>query len=233
MNDIGRLQQDMSFIVYSHTNTKTNNCYIGWTSKSVEERWKRHVYDAKQGSQYYFHRAIEKYGIENWTAKVIEICDSEIDALKAESKWIKFFESNNPDHGYNSSSGGEASVPNEATRKRLSEAQRKRFTNPEERLKTSLGAKNRCKISEKTKQLMRENKLGNKNPQFGRVGKNAPHFGKTHSEKTKQIISQKKRGQKLSEEAKRKCSEASKKRWSHEKEKQHVTIDQEKIKTEI
>lgn len=219
----------MSFIVYKHTNKTTGKYYVGWTSKSILKRWKKHVSDAKSGSKYHFHRAIAKYGIDDWTSETLETFETQADALTAEGSWIARLQSNNPEFGYNSSSGGEAAIPNEITRQRLSEAQRRRFQKPSERLKTSLGAQKRPPISEETRERLRKSKLGDRNPQLGHKGDASPRFGKQHSDKTKQKIAEKKRGQTLSDEARLKCSEASKKRWQRAR----TDIDQNTFEKEV
>ena len=43
----------------------TGKLYIGQTLRTIEKRWKRHIRDAKKGSEHKFHRAIRKYGAEN------------------------------------------------------------------------------------------------------------------------------------------------------------------------
>lgn len=48
--------------------------------------------------------------------------------------------------------------------------------------------KDKCR-SKKTKKRMSEAKSGRKNPIFGRIGKDAPMFGKHHSEETKRKMS--------------------------------------------
>jgi len=216
------------FIIYQHTNKTTSKCYVGWTSKSIDERWRRHVATAKCGSKYHFHRAISLYGESDWISIVLETLATQSEALLAEKKWITFYQSNDPNHGYNSSTGGEGAVPNVLARQHLSEAQHRRFMDPNEQLKISLGAKKRPPISEETRALLRETKLGQRNPQFGRTGKMAARHGKRHSDETKAKIAIKKRGQRLSKEACQKCSEASKRRWKKKYEQ-----DQNSAQTEV
>lgn len=50
--------------------------YIGYTARTIADRWKDHIIDAKNGRDYYLHRAIRKYGEEGWIVEEIhrEIC---------------------------------------------------------------------------------------------------------------------------------------------------------------
>ena len=55
-----------------HTNIITGKQYIGLTSKGIEKRWKSHISFAKKHNKYYFHRAINKYGIDSWKHEILE-----------------------------------------------------------------------------------------------------------------------------------------------------------------
>ena len=59
--------------IYLVTNLINSKKYIGQTTLTVQERWNRHLYDAfAKYDDFYFHKAIRKYGKENF--KVEEIC---------------------------------------------------------------------------------------------------------------------------------------------------------------
>lgn len=65
--------------IYKITNTINGDCYIG-SSKDIEHRWKQHLYlSQKQGKHYEYHlyRALRKYGIENFSFSVLELCKEE------------------------------------------------------------------------------------------------------------------------------------------------------------
>lgn len=52
--------------IYKITCLLTGKLYIGQTLRTIEKRWKRHIRDSKKGSDHKFHRAIRKYGEENF-----------------------------------------------------------------------------------------------------------------------------------------------------------------------
>jgi len=89
--------------IYCHT-TPNGKRYIGQTSKTPEKRW-------SNGNNYrscrYFNRAISKYGWDNIKHEILCLCHSKKIANLFESHYIKKFDSNNPMHGYNLTTGGE------------------------------------------------------------------------------------------------------------------------------
>ena len=65
----------MNYIVYKITNHINNKVYIGQTTESLDKRWKRHCgYQLEDGT--YLHKAMKKYGIENFSIeKIVEAKD--------------------------------------------------------------------------------------------------------------------------------------------------------------
>lgn len=94
------------FTIYCHTCTVTGKKYVGQTRKTMKTRWTEHVSAAFSfvGCQA-LGRAIRKYGRDNWTHEVIEICTSQDDANIAEAKWIAQLNTIAP-LGYNLDLGG-------------------------------------------------------------------------------------------------------------------------------
>lgn len=98
----------MGFI-YKVTCIPNKKIYIGKTEQTIEKRWKDHCYTAFLPSHsdynFPFHRAIRKYGKENFIIeKLLEENDS--NKLKElEKKLIKQYNSYN--NGYNATLGGD------------------------------------------------------------------------------------------------------------------------------
>ena len=93
-------------LIYRAVNTVNGKSYIGKTEKTLEVRRDLHLATAKQKSQFAFHRAIAKYGVDAFEWQVLETCDS-LDNLNAKEKdYIQLYESFGPE-GYNMTAGGE------------------------------------------------------------------------------------------------------------------------------
>ena len=86
--------------IYKVTNKINGKVYIG-QSVDIGRRWRQHM---TAGDDIYFHKAIQKYGVENFEWEVIEKCKkSELD--ERESYWIEYYDSYNK--GYNCTKGGD------------------------------------------------------------------------------------------------------------------------------
>ena len=89
-------------IIYKITNKVNGDFYIGKTSKSKEERLRRHFYNASYGTETYLYRAIRKHGKENF---IIEELENNIHKNKIDEKEIDYISKLNPK--YNMTSGGD------------------------------------------------------------------------------------------------------------------------------
>jgi group I intron endonuclease len=181
--------------IYCVTCLPTGKLYFGQTVTPIGDRWVRHLSSSKKGSNHKFHRAIRKYGAENFIVEEVltvsaptkEILKKKLDYV--EMRLIKRF--NTKIDGYNSTDGGDKGTVglkmSEEAKKKISEAKRRE----------NLSAEQRKKLS--------ESKIGEKNPFYHR----------THSEDSRKRISEKKRGEnhhffgkKFTDEHRKKLSEA-------------------------
>lgn len=91
------------FIVYKRTNKFNGKVYIGITSKTLDRRW-------ANGYKHnpHFQRAIEKYGKDGFIHEILFSGLTKEEACKKEIELIAFYDSTNPDKGYNISFGGTA-----------------------------------------------------------------------------------------------------------------------------
>lgn len=91
---------------YIITNLINNKVYIGVTCKNVAERFKEHIKVARsKGKKTTIGYAINKYGDNNFTIKILQDFNSRAKAFNAEKKYIQKYNSKN--YGYNETDGGD------------------------------------------------------------------------------------------------------------------------------
>lgn len=201
----------------------TGKLYIGQTLRTIEKRWKRHIRDAKKGSEHKFHRAIRKHGAENFTVEELlavlaptkKELKAQLDSLEIE--YISRF--NTREKGYNSTDGGEGTAG-----RVCSEESRERYR------QANMGERNPSfgkACSEETKEKVRKANLGRPSPMKGRKhsketrkkmsdshkGERNYFFGKSLSAEHKAKMSESHKGEKFSEERKKKISDSVKRMW--------------------
>lgn len=126
--------------IYCVTCLLNGKMYFGQTVHSVKRRMVGHIYSAQRGSDHKFHRAIRKYGEENFLVEeVLTVSAPTKETLKAkldfiEMRLIRKFDTKR--NGYNSTDGGEG----------------------------ALGAER----SEETKRKISLSRIGEKNPFYGK-----------------------------------------------------------------
>jgi group I intron endonuclease len=152
--------------VYKHTNTISRKAYIGYTKKTMKQRWSDHLYRSRKYSfDRKFDNALREYPMNLWEN---EILFSDIKTLekvkKLEIEMISKYDTFN--NGYNSNPGGGGHIHSKETNLKISNSKKGHSYN--------LGSKR----SEETKKKMSLSKLGNKNC-----------LGRILSKKTKKQIS--------------------------------------------
>jgi group I intron endonuclease len=97
-------------IIYKITNTINNKVYIGQTIVKLSDRISGHYADSKRDRKTKcktkISKAISKYGFENFHFEIIDKASSQEELNEMEEKYIKMFNSNIDEHGYNLLSGG-------------------------------------------------------------------------------------------------------------------------------
>lgn len=100
----------MNGSIYKITNKINGKIYIGKTIRTPYERWQEHVRESllDVDSEIPLHKAIRKYGKENFTIEVVETNISTLEELnQKEKQYIKIFDSKVHHHGYNVADGGD------------------------------------------------------------------------------------------------------------------------------
>lgn len=177
----------MSFI-YILKNKFNNKCYVGQTTQNFKQRLYVHTYYAKKGSNILIHKAIRKYGIDNFNIEIIK-CDKK-DLNELENKYIFELNAMVP-FGYNLKTGGHYVEYSEQSRIKMSEAHKGKILSEEHKRKIGLKSKGNkynlgrkqkteekikraskligLKRSEQTKKLLSKQKTGVKNPMYGKM----------------------------------------------------------------
>lgn len=91
----------MKGIIYKITNKVNGKSYIGQTRYTIEFRWRQHQH---KKDNTYFHNAIHKYGIDNFSIEILEECDFR-DLNSREIFYIAKYDTFNS--GYNLTIGGD------------------------------------------------------------------------------------------------------------------------------
>lgn len=96
-------------VIYMFKNKVNGKVYIGQTIRTARERIKQHIQtssNTKSKNHSHLHRAISKYGLQNFEVSIIERCLTQQELDEREIYWIAYFDSTNPNKGYNKESGG-------------------------------------------------------------------------------------------------------------------------------
>lgn len=194
----------MKYTVYKHTNLINGKVYVGITARDTTLRWKN---GKGYSNNKHFQNAILKYGWDNFTHEILFTGLTKEEACQKEIELIAHYRSDEFEHGYNRSSGGEAHSGCKHTveaRKRMSEAHRGKKAKPEtiSKMRERMKGVNHPFYG---KHLSKEHKL-----KISESGKGKHHH--VTSEEQKRKISESRKGLKFTEEHRRHLSESSKRR---------------------
>ena len=149
----------MPYSVYIHI-TPNDKYYVGITSMPCVKRWN---YGNGYKSCSYFDKAIKKYGWNNIDHIILLENLTKESAEFYEQYFISFFETTNPNLGYNIERGGYTHLHSDETKKRIGD-----------------------KVRGKLNGMYGVQRFGEENPMYG---KPAPNRGKHHSLETRNKIS--------------------------------------------
>jgi|ERR1700677_1399618 len=111
-------------VVYKITNKINGNCYIGQTTKSLEERFAEHCLPSSKC--YALSGAIKKYGKQNFSIELLVAYNNFEDLNNAEEYFIAWYNCLAP-NGYNLTSGGKQERLSEVSRQKSSISHKKLF----------------------------------------------------------------------------------------------------------
>jgi group I intron endonuclease len=197
--------------------------YIGQYKKdSPIVRWNRHCRDAEKGSPWAFHCAIRKYGKDAFEITVLCVCETQAELDKKEDEYITENQSMVYENGYNMVRGGKGRAPDfkhrEEHKQKMREYMKNRVVSEETKQRISAAHKGRkCPWTEETRQRVAE-------------ASRKKATGVKHSEETKEKIRKAlqgrpgvAKGQKRTEEQKKRIGAAAKGRKFSEETKKHLS----------
>lgn len=198
-------------IVYGVVNNVNQKMYVGQTIRTLEKRKNQHLW---QKVNSIFYRALNKYGKDNFSWFILRECHSRTEMNYWEDFYIRLFQSFGK-YGYNMRSDSNGYNITEETRKKMSLAKLK---NP---VKYWLGKKHTPESKIKMSRKARERPLS-----FYKNRKKKVYVsGWKHTEESKTHMSEAAKNRPpVSDETKRKLSEAQKRRWL--KTRNNITIKQ-------
>lgn len=175
------------YSIYKITNKIDGKIYVGKTTKSIEYRFRQHIrkshINVKYGGISYLHRAMSKYGCENFSVSLLEECQNEDELNIREKFWIKELHSQDPEIGYNIQDGGNGggvrSKEFTLTQKQLDALERGRHLPSSTTHKQQLANRRKgCIVSDETRELLRQRQLGKKASVATRQKMSATRLGK-------------------------------------------------------
>jgi group I intron endonuclease len=98
--------------IYVVVNAVNGKMYVGSSERDLKIRLQKHVARANQDSACSLHKAIRKYGKDNFVIRMIEEFPTKEAMLAAEVSWIAYFDTFKSRHGYNDTLGGEGGNTN-------------------------------------------------------------------------------------------------------------------------
>ncbi len=162
--------------IYKITNKLNSKIYIG-RSKNALKRFKEHISLSKRPKDKKFssiHRALNKYGQDNFIFEIIEVIDVGIHsnfelAKSREIYWISFFKTQIKKFGYNLTAGGDGAlnISEESKQKRRRKMLGRKYSE-EHRLKISIGNTGKT-LSQSVKDKISIKNSGKNNGMFERI----------------------------------------------------------------
>ena len=180
-------------IIYKAENKINGKCYIGKTAYTLKARKACHLSYARKNKNTYFHKAIRKYGEENFEWIILAEADSELKLNTMEKFYIMMYRK--MIGVYNLTDGGDGQTgcsPTEETKEKLSKMFKGKSISEETKNKISNSNRGKIRTAEFKKNLSESRK------------------GLKHSNETLLKMSNAQKGRKHSEESKKKMSFSAK-----------------------
>ena len=144
-----KMTKNKAYTVYKHI-APNGKVYIGITSQSLKQRWKRNGTGYKTNE--HFYRAILKYSWDNIKHEILFENLTKEEAEQKEIELIAFYKSNNFNYGYNIENGGNTNCVSEKTKLKIGIAKKeyyKKYGLPKKQIEFML--KNHARLTELSK----------------------------------------------------------------------------------
>jgi group I intron endonuclease len=184
--------------LYRITNLINQKVYLGQTMYP-KKRWNNHKYEARKlHPEFYLHKAIAKYGVDNFIFEIIAQSKIQEDANEIEADLIVQYDSRNPKMGYNIMPGGKIHSGykhSDETKEKMRQIALQRGCNAEaiEGLKKCAASVKGVPRTDEVKEKIRLSSIGQKRSDESRKKMSESHKGKPsgrlgikHSEESKE-----------------------------------------------
>lgn len=166
------------YVLYKITCSENGKVYVGYTSKTAEERFQAHLLNARWKKKTALYDAIRCYGADAFAVKMLLECESHAEACEHEIRLIKELNSILPS-GYNMTHGGDG-VPLTLEQREAANAKKRGVCSPKQ-LEANLRRKGQ-KASEETRAKLSAARKGRKqSPE--QIAKRVETFQKTRKAK--------------------------------------------------
>lgn len=166
------------YVLYKIMCAANGKVYVGYTSKTAEERFNQHLRNARWKKKTALYDAIRAYGSENFSVETILECETHADACQHEIRLIAELSSLLP-LGYNMTHGGDG-VPLTKEQRDAANAKKRGVCYPKQ-LEANLRGKGR-KVSEETRAKLSAARRGRKQSKE-HIAKRMEAFRKTQEAK--------------------------------------------------
>lgn len=187
---------DGTYYIYLIRNEINGKSYVGQTGRTILHRWREHLGTVKNKLNKmgnYLYHSMSEYGSDNFEVSELAVAVGKDWADFHEKMWILLLDSTNKEKGYNLTVGGRVPLATAETRAKLSAALKGKPA-PNKGMKASDEARanmsrarreGNWSITPEGRESIRQNKLGEKNPNFG---------GKSVTEETRRKMSESRKG---------------------------------------
>lgn len=174
--------------IYKARNLINGKEYVGKTVKGFESRKEKHLssLNTDKKKHYPLYNDMRKYGIENFEWEVLEVCTTEKELDLKEKYWIEKLGTFYP-NGYNLTKGGKGQCGfkhSEQSKLKISKNsywlgkeginKNKKFSDEHRRRLSEAhkGKPTKIVYDERIRTILKEQKLGSKNPMYGKAAPN-------------------------------------------------------------